>query len=102
MGYILVTGGAGFIGSVIAGALADRNVGRIVVCDQFGNGDKWRNLSKHRIFEIIGIDELTGWLADHTKDLSAIVHMGASSSTTESNADFILQHNFTLSRQLWN
>jgi len=74
---------------------------RIVACDQFGSGDKWRNLSRHRIFEIISPTELMPWLAEHTSEISAILHFGASSSTTETNVDSILQHNFTLSRQLW-
>lgn len=101
MKRILVTGGAGFIGSVVAGTLAETGEYSIVVCDQFGATDKWRNLSKHRIFEIISPNELLAWLASHPKDIAAILHMGASSSTTETNVDFILQHNFTLSRQLW-
>jgi ADP-L-glycero-D-manno-heptose 6-epimerase len=101
MKRVLITGGAGFIGSVVAGTLAESGQYRIVVCDQFGSGDKWRNLSRHRIFEIISPTELMPWLAEHTSEISAILHFGASSSTTETNVDFILQHNFTLSRQLW-
>ncbi len=101
MKRILVTGGAGFIGSVVAGMLAESSEYSIVVCDQFGSTDKWRNLAKHRIFEIISPAELTPWLESHSAEIGGILHMGASSSTTETNVDFILQNNFTLSRQLW-
>lgn len=101
MKRILVTGGAGFIGSVVAGTLAEKSLHRIVVCDHFGNSDKWKNLAKHRIFEIVAPSDLIAWLSEHTGDLAAIIHMGASSSTTETNVDLILQQNFTLTLQLW-
>lgn len=101
MKYILVTGGAGFIGSNIAGALADHTDYRVVVTDQFGDTDKWRNLSKHSVFEIISPGETFYWLESHAAQLDAIVHMGAVSSTTETDVDLILETNFTLSRALW-
>lgn len=101
MKYIFVTGGAGFIGSNIAGALADMTDYRVVVADMFGDGEKWRNVSHHAIFEIIAPTETFRWLDSHHDALDAIIHMGAVSSTTETDVDLILETNFTLSRALW-
>lgn len=102
MKRVLVTGGAGFIGSNIAGTLADHTDYRVVVVDEFGSSEKWRNLSKHAIYEIIAPSEVFYWLEANKVDLDAIIHMGAISSTTETNVDLILETNFTLSRGLWN
>ncbi len=102
MKLILVTGGAGFIGSNIAGSLAEGRDWRVIVADQFGQTDKWRNLSKHPIYEVISPGEIFYWLEANRSDLEAIVHMGAVSSTTEKDVDLILETNFSLSRSLWN
>ena len=101
MKKILVTGGAGFIGSNIANALADAGEYRVVVCDIFGEGLKWRNLRNHMLFEIISPVDMFYWLEANAPELEAIIHMGAVSSTTETNVDYILETNFSLSKLLW-
>jgi ADP-L-glycero-D-manno-heptose 6-epimerase len=97
---ILVTGGAGFIGSNITAALAGR--GRsVAVCDRLRQADKWRNLSKVVLREVVEPAALFTWLEDNAADIEAIVHMGAISSTTEADVDLIVQVNFRLSIALW-
>lgn len=102
MQRILITGGAGFIGSNIANDIANRGERRAVVCDMFGTSEKWRNLCKHPIYEIIEPEELFYWLESNADKLDAIIHMGAISSTTEKDVDMILENNFSYSKQLWN
>ncbi len=93
----LVTGGAGFIGSNIVAGIRDRfPEDRVIVCDSFGTGDKWKNLAQHPVDEMIGAPELFYWLEAQGHQLEAIIHMGAISSTTEQDADLMLQVNYAL------
>ena len=102
MRRILVTGGAGFIGSNIAATLAEQGYG-VLICDRFRDADlgKWRNLAKHAVVDLVSPDDLAGWLATDGEDLDAIIHMGAVSATTETDVDFLIRSNFNLSCQLW-
>jgi ADP-L-glycero-D-manno-heptose 6-epimerase len=95
-----VTGGAGFIGSNMVAVLCRRGH-RVAVCDSLGDGDKWRNLSKHPVEEFVPIGECTGWLARRGGQLSAIVHMGAITATTCTDVDALLANNLRLSIDLW-
>ncbi len=97
MQTILITGGAGFIGSNIAARLCARGTHRVVICDTLGTGDKWRNLRNHSVYEIIPSGNLFYWLEMYASSLDAIIHMGAISSTTETNVDLFLETNQTLS-----
>ncbi len=101
MKTILVTGGAGFIGSNLVAALVARGTHHIVVCDTFGTDDKWRNLAKHPVFEIIPPEQVFDWLEFNRSQVELVFHLGSLSSTTERNIDLILKHNFTLSLKLW-
>ena len=98
---IIVTGGAGFIGSNIAAALQERGYCDIVISDWLGHDDKWKNIAKRELAAIVPPEELTAYAAAHADELQAIVHMGAISTTTETDADLIIRSNFTLSQQLW-
>jgi ADP-L-glycero-D-manno-heptose 6-epimerase len=97
---ILVTGGAGFIGSNIVAALAARGE-RVVVCDSFGSTDKWRNIAGHEIAEVVAPAQCLDWLARRHDRLRAVVHMGAISSTTEQDIDLLAENNVRFSLALW-
>ena len=90
---IIVTGGAGFIGSNLVKELESRGRGDIVVCDMLGNDDKWKNIAKRELADIIPPDALTEFLGDNAKEIETIFHMGAVSATTERDADLIVRSN---------
>jgi ADP-L-glycero-D-manno-heptose 6-epimerase len=96
----LVTGAAGFIGSNIAKSLVNKGH-RIIVCDRFRDGIKWKNLQGVLISDIIYPNELIDWLALNEKNIDGIIHMGAISATTERDVDKIVINNFKLSSSLW-
>ena len=100
---IVVTGGAGFIGSNIVARLTAETAYDVVVCDRLETADlaKWKNLAKHSIADFWAPEELFEQLERHAERIEAVVHMGAISSTTEQDADLILRTNYTLSRDLW-
>ena len=100
---IVVTGGAGFIGSNIVARLCAEGRRDVVVCDRLEDAaaGKWRNIAKHPIADFWQPEEMFGQLERHADRVEAVVHMGAISSTTEPDADLILRTNFTLSRDLW-
>jgi ADP-L-glycero-D-manno-heptose 6-epimerase len=96
---ILITGGAGFIGSNLAAALSEAGHD-VAICDHFGTEQKWRNVAKIDLADVVAPEEIEVWLDTHAK-LDAIVHMGAISSTTERDVDLIVRENYHLSRTLW-
>ncbi|KQY75201.1 ADP-glyceromanno-heptose 6-epimerase [Brevundimonas sp. Root1423] len=100
---IVVTGGAGFIGSNIVARLCAEGRRDIVVCDRLETADlgKWKNLAKHPIADFWEPEELFDQLERNAERIEAVVHMGAISSTTEPDSDLILRTNFSLSRDLW-
>ena len=98
----IVTGGAGFIGSNIVWALEQAGLGPIVIVDRLRHADKWRNLAKRELMDIIEPDDLNEFLNVHASVITAIIHMGAISATTETDVDLIMDSNFRLSMDLWN
>ena len=98
---LIVTGGAGFIGSNIVAALEDRGETDIVVVDRLRDGIKWKNIAKRNLRDIIHPDELPAFLEQHSGDVDAIFHMGAISATTETDADKIVANNLKLTTWLW-
>lgn len=101
MFMILVTGAAGFIGSVIVKQLNDLGLEDIIICDNFESQDKWKNLRGLKFNSFIQVQDLF----DHPiwkgkSSLKAIYHMGACSDTTEMNMDFLYKNNTLFTNKL--
>jgi ADP-L-glycero-D-manno-heptose 6-epimerase len=96
---LLVTGGAGFIGSNVVASLNEGGRTDIAVNDHLGSDRKWRNLAGRQIAEFVPPADLLRWLEG--RKLDAIVHLGAISSTTATDADLLIETNFRLSLRLF-
>lgn len=102
-GRILVTGGAGFIGSALVWALNRRGHADIVVTDFLGSDEKWRNLVPLKFQDYIEADEFRRRLSQNAGGLgkfSAVFHLGACSATTERNAAYLADNNYGYTKEL--
>lgn len=93
---IVVTGGAGFIGSAFVWKLNEEGIDDIVIVDELGESDKWRNLVKRQYADYLHKDDfLKMILAEKLPfNVRALIHMGACSATTERDADYLLSNNY--------
>lgn len=97
----IVTGGAGFIGSAILWKLNKEGVDDILVVDDLGSSDKWKNLVNRRYVDYIHkSDFLTLLTGGKFAPIDAVIHMGACSSTTVRDADYLMENNFHYSTAL--
>ena len=100
-GMIIVTGGAGFIGSNLIAALEERGERSLVVCDTPGAGGDGRTLAKRKLDAIVEPASLPAYLAAHAGEVRTVFHLGAISSTTESDASLLARNNYRFSLNLW-
>lgn len=100
---VLVTGASGFIGSALVHALNERGLAQIVVTDFLGNDEKWRNLAPLDFEDYVSADRLLENLArdpDYHGKFSACFHLGACSSTTVTDAAYVMENNFAYTKTL--
>jgi ADP-L-glycero-D-manno-heptose 6-epimerase len=97
---IVVTGGAGFIGSGVVRYLNEKGLSNIVIVDDLGKTEKWKNLVGKRFEDIISKHHLFDWLIGKESLIEAFIHLGACSDTMEIDAGYLLENNYTYSVKL--
>jgi len=99
---LAVTGGAGFIGSALIWALNGRGIDNILVVDRLRSDEKWKNLAPLRFADYIDADEFEQRIlaSERFEELTTLIHLGACSSTTETDAAYLMRNNYEYTKNL--
>jgi ADP-L-glycero-D-manno-heptose 6-epimerase len=97
---IVITGGAGFIGSGTIRYLNNLGLNNLVIVDDLGHGEKWKNLVGKQFIDIVPKTQLSTWLEGRSSEIKAFIHLGACSDTTEKDANYLLENNYRYSVRL--
>ena len=96
---IVITGGAGFIGSAVVWALNQRGWDDILIVDELGKSDKWKNLRNLKFKDYLE-KEIFIEILDKLSKIEAIIHLGACSDTKERDASYLIDNNFGYTKVL--
>lgn len=97
---ICITGAAGFIGSGVVRYLNDKGFTNLLLVDDFGTDQRWKNLVGKQYVDIISKHTIFDWLKGREQEIEAFIHLGACSSTVETDGDYFLENNYRFSVKL--
>ncbi len=98
--YTVVTGGSGFIGSCLIRELNNKGIEKILVVDELLSDNRWMNLLQKRYGSYLHKSNLLSWLQGKEAEIESIYHLGACSSTLESDVDYLMENNYNYTRSL--
>ena len=99
---IIVTGGAGFIGSALISGLNKRGITDILIVDQLGADDRWKNLRNLSFADYVEKDDFLEMAVGNkiSPPIEAVFHLGACTDTTETNASYLIKNNYEYTKLL--
>lgn len=97
---IVVTGGAGFIGSGVVRYLNDSGLKNLIIVDELRHSEKWKNLVGKQFVDVLSKSQLFQWLEGRESLIEAFIHLGACSDTMETDASYLLENNYRYSVRL--
>jgi ADP-L-glycero-D-manno-heptose 6-epimerase len=100
---IVVTGAAGLIGSALIWALNRRGIDRIIAVDRLDSSEKWRHLVPLRFAEYVDADDFLSLVSEHQGyfgEIGTVLHLGACSATTETDADYLMRNNYEYTKSI--
>jgi hypothetical protein len=90
---IVITGAAGFIGSNLVRHLNDIGYSNLLLVDNLGHTDKWKNLVGKKFVDLISIEEFFPYLQGREQEIEAFIHLGACTDTCETDGDWVIENN---------
>jgi ADP-L-glycero-D-manno-heptose 6-epimerase len=97
---IVITGGAGFIGSGVVRHLNEKGMSNLLIVDELRHTEKWKNLVGKEFVDVISKSQLFSWLSGKEALVEAFIHLGACSDTMETDASYLLENNYRYSVRL--
>lgn len=97
---IVITGASGFIGSGVVRFLNDKGFSNLIIVDELGKTEKWKNLVGKQFVDVLSKHQLFHWLEGRESEIGGFIHLGACSDTMETDASYLLENNYRYSIQL--
>lgn len=98
---IVITGAAGFIGSVVAGKLNGKGISKLVLVDDFSRKDKESNFISKQYHQLVDRNVFFAWFNEHASHINYVIHLGARTDTTEFNRDILDELNLEYTKSVW-